>query len=234
MGKEKSKQENVKESKFLTEESLKENTGIVRPFKEKGKRRYVTAEQLQEVHVKSAKKVDENGVVISRATGKPVKKNRGSDIPTVKELDNGSVKEVTLNMMPIMQLPRCKTDEQLIERYDWLIEYIAETGLQPSMDAFCLAFDIFSGTARDWKAGKCGQLKSLLVKKYQLFSQSILFQATAQNKLNPVVWMFYSKNWFDYSDKREVEVIGTQHGALSEEEERQIIDDLPSTDVIDI
>lgn len=221
-------------SKYLTEESIAENPHKGRNFKEKNTKRYITPEDLKQEKRKRKVKIDENGVEISRETGKPLKKNRGINLPNINELEPDTVQAISVQIAPVMMWPRCRTDDELIERFDKLVEYVCDTGVAPSMDLFCLAFDVMGDTVREWKRGVKGDLKALLVKKYQQFSQAVLFQSVTKNKLNPVVWMFYSKNWFDYSDKREIEVSNVTQGQLSEEEQRQIINDLPNTDVIDV
>lgn len=221
-------------SKYLTDEIIAENPHKGRNFKEKNTKRYVTLEDLKADHRKHKVKIDENGVEISRQADKKLKKNRGVNLPNINDLEPDTVQAISVQVAPIMMWPRCRTEDELIERFDMLVEYVCDTGVAPSMDLFCLAFDIMGATAREWKSGKKGDLKEILVKKYQQFSQAVLFQAVTKNKINPVVWMFYSKNWFDYSDKREIEVSTSTQGQLSEEEQRQIINDLPNTDIIDV
>lgn len=223
-----------KNAKYLTDETIEENQHTFRNFKKTNIKRYVSSQDLKEKHRKGKIKIDENGVEISRETGKPLQKNRGVNLPNIEDLEPDSVQSISVQLAPIMMWPRCRTQEELIERFDMLIDFVCNTGVAPSMDLFCLAFDIMSGTVRDWRSGKHGALKEILVKKYQQFSQAILFQATTKNKLNPIVWMFYSKNWFDYSDKREIEVSSTTQGELSHEEQMKIINDLPNTDIIDV
>jgi hypothetical protein len=82
-------------------------------------------------------------------------------------------------------------------------------------------------TIGEWESGIRGEWKQDFAKKAKLLIQTFLTTATMENKINPVTWIFYGKNYFGMAEKTEVSLIAENRTNFDEETQRKIIDSQP-------
>lgn len=133
------------------------------------------------------------------------KGNSGAKIPQLYEVEPNDTADILTKLQLLWQLPKPKTDEELAARAEWyFFEYCMKLKIKPTMEGLYIAFDISKETFSAWGNGESTAFKSDLVKKCRRMVQMFLTQSTFEGKLNPIVWMFYGKNYFGMVDKQEM------------------------------
>lgn len=183
------------------------------------------------------RKFDENGVELSLKTGKPKKKPRGKagSPPAKYDVPEGDASRILRNIMELNYLPKPKNEEEYIERFNFYFDWCIEHDEKPTVESFCLAMNIYDGGTFDkWARGESGEFKKRLAKNAKQVIKAFMTSAVTQNKINPVVWMFYGKNYFGYSDKRELVVDTPNNSEIDEDRQQQIIDSLPDVEEAEV
>jgi hypothetical protein len=76
--------------------------------------------------------------------------------------------------------------------------------MKPTIDGCCLALGIHRDTMNNWEHGESGSFKLDTAKKVKNLVKIFMEGATMEGKMNPIVWMFYGKNYFGMVDKQEM------------------------------
>ena len=76
--------------------------------------------------------------------------------------------------------------------------------MKPTIDGCAMALGISRDTLNNWENGESGSFKLDSAKKAKYLVKVFMEASTMEGKLNPIVWMFYGKNYFGMSDKQEV------------------------------
>ena len=125
--------------------------------------------------------------------------------PCYYEVEPNSTADILMKMKILYDQPRAKTDEEIAERLQWyFFEYCPMYQMKPTIDGCCLALGIHRDTMNNWEHGESGSYKLDVAKKCKYLVKTFMETATMEGKLNPIVWMFYGKNYFGMSDKQEV------------------------------
>ena len=131
--------------------------------------------------------------------------NHGQMPPCYYEVEPNSTADILMKMKILYDQPRAKTDEEIAERLQWyFFEYCPMYQMKPTIDGCCLALGIHRDTMNNWEHGESGSYKLDVAKKCKYLVKTFMETATMEGKLNPIVWMFYGKNYFGMSDKQEV------------------------------
>lgn len=180
---------------------------------------------------KTSEKTD-SPVEISPRTGKPKKKPRGAPPPSIYNLPEDDTRRILVDTMALAGKPRPKTEEEMIDRFNWYFNWCVETGRKPTIEGFCLGMGNYGKFAfRDWENGSRGEFRQQLAKKAKSIIMDFMATAVTENKINPVTWMFYGKNYFGYSDKREIEVTtDNSQSQYDSDHQKEIIEALPIDD----
>lgn len=175
-----------------------------------------------------------NSKAVEPKTPKKKMKPRGAPPPTVYDLPSSKVYELLMPVLYFNKLPKPKTEEEYIERFHDFFEYCMVNGIKPTVELFTIAMGcVYRQRINEWEKGQHGEFLATLAKNGKLLIQAFLAGAAANNDINPVVWIFYGKNYFGYSDKVEVTVDNNQK--IDETEKQQIINQLPKpSDPIDV
>ena len=137
--------------------------------------------------------------------------------------------------MELNYLPKPKNEEEYIERFNFYFDWCIEHDEKPTVESFCLAMNIYdSGVLSKWERGESGEFKRQIAKNAKQVIKAFMASAVTQNKINPVVWMFYGKNYFGYSDKRELVVDTPNNSEIDEDRQQQIIDSLPDVEEAEV
>lgn len=112
-----------------------------------------------------------------------------------------------------MGMDRVKTATELQDRIVDFFEACAETGQFPSVEKMCLAIGYDRRTVWDWEVERhCGLVQdstlsvSDIVKRAKEFLASYDAEAAMSGKLNPVLYIFRSKNYYGLQDKQEITI----------------------------
>lgn len=191
-------------------------------------------EEKQKKQTAGSDELTQPPVEISYKTGKPKKKPRGKPgtPPSVYDLPENDTRRILADTMTLANMERPTTEEGMIERFNWYFNWCVETGRKPTIEGFCLGMGNYGKYAfHDWECGNRGEFKQQLAKKAKAIIMDFMATAVNENKINPVTWMFYGKNYFGYSDKREIELTAdTTQSQYDQEHQKEIIDALPIED----
>jgi hypothetical protein len=153
---------------------------------------------------------------------------RGAKPPQCYDMPKNDVSRILADVMELAVQPKCQTEEEYIERFHWYFGRCFEQGTKPTVEGFCLSMGWCSrATIGEWESGIRGEWKQDFAKKAKLLIQTFLTTATMENKINPVTWIFYGKNYFGMAEKTEVSLIAENRTNFDEETQRKIIDSLP-------
>ena len=125
--------------------------------------------------------------------------------PTVYEIEPNSTADILMKMKILYNQPRAKTEEEISERLNWyFFHYCMNYQMKPTIDGCTLALGISRETFNNWEHGESGSFKLDTAKKCKVLVKTFMEAATMEGKLNPIVWMFYGKNYFGMVDKQEM------------------------------
>lgn len=142
--------------------------------------------------------------------------NDGRYLPTVqfqtleKDDDKRDIIAKTINNVLAVSMAfddPVKSDEEVCERLNWFFRNCAETRQLATVEKMCLAlgltkeyvFDIVNGT----KPGFTRNTADLL-KKAKNFIASIDAELAQEGRIQPVVYLFRAKNYYNMKDQQEV------------------------------
>ena len=110
----------------------------------------------------------------------------------------------TINeMMEYFNAPKVKTDEEFIERTEQYFYRCAKKGIRPTWEEFALSLGTTRATLWDWETGRYPKISAELVKMAKEFLSTYDARAVSEGKLNPVAYIFRSKNYYGLKDQQE-------------------------------
>ena len=113
-------------------------------------------------------------------------------------------KRVITDMMEYMRAPRVNNDEEFIERTEAYFLRCADRGIRPTWEEFALSMGVTRATLWDWEVGRyTHKISPDLIKKAREFMASYDARAVSEGKLNPVAYIFRSKNFYGMKDQQE-------------------------------
>lgn len=125
--------------------------------------------------------------------------------PTCYDVEPNSTADILQKMQMLYSMPRAKTEEEISQRLQWyFFEYCVKYQMKPTIDGCAMALGIHRDTLNNWEHGESGSFKLDAAKKCKQLVKLFMESATMEGKLNPIVWMFYGKNYFGMVDKQEM------------------------------
>ena len=120
---------------------------------------------------------------------------------------NPAIGQALRNAMMFWSCEPVRSDDELCERLAWFFDTCSESNQLPTYEKMCLA----CGYSRSW-VGEilAGRKKGFSSMTVEILKKAREILATAdgelalQSKIQPVVYMFRSKNFYGMSDKQEV------------------------------
>lgn len=153
---------------------------------------------------------------------------RKNPTPSAFQIDPTKTSTILKNIMTISSMPKCMNEDEFVTRFNDYFNFCIEQEVKPTVESFALAFGVTTATIRNWESGEYGSFKKDLVKRAKTIMQAFLTNAVMEGQVNPVTYIFYSKNYYGMVDKVEhVENTGFER---SDEAKRELIDSLPSDD----
>lgn len=135
----------------------------------------------------------------------PKKGTGGQMPPSVYEIEPNSTADILMKMKILYEQPRVKTDEEIAERLNWyFFDYCIRYQMKPTIDSCAMALGLSRETLNNWEHGESGSFKLDMAKKIKYMVKNFMESATMEGKLNPIIWMFYGKNYFGMVDKQEM------------------------------
>ena len=107
------------------------------------------------------------------------------------------------DLMEYIRVPKVKDDEEFIDRTEAYFTRCANRGIRPTWEEFALAMGVTRMTLWDWENGKWGNISPDLVKKAKEFLASYDARSVSDGKLNPIAYIFRSKNYYGMKDQQE-------------------------------
>ena len=119
-----------------------------------------------------------------------------------------------------------KTDEELCERLDFFFTTCAQTQQLPTVEKMANCLGYHRSTLSDWELGKTrglGDSTKDIIKKAKQILASMDAELAAEGKIQPVIYLFRSKNFYGMSDQQEL-VVTPNGQRLSDSDYQDIAD----------
>ena len=124
------------------------------------------------------------------------------------------IRDKSRKLLHIYNLPKINldSDQEVEDRINYYFDYCMQEGLKPTVEGLALALGITRQAIHDWETGRrrgaSSSRRADMVKKAKDYIAFLMSDAALDGKVNPVVWIFYAKNYFGMTDKQEIEVKG--------------------------
>ncbi len=139
-----------------------------------------------------------------------VLRNSADNFPSQKRNELNGNPAITQTLKNVMMFWKCepvRSDAELCERIAWFFEVCANTQQLPTYEKMCLA----CGYSKEWmgdilkgKSKGFSSMTSEILKKARDILAANDGELAQQSKIQPVVYMFRSKNFYGMVDKQEV------------------------------
>ena len=141
-------------------------------------------------------------------------------------MDNYYIFEHGLNIEKKMGRPLSySSPEELSRQIGEYIQYCSDKDLVPINSGLALWLGIDSHTMNEWKDNPANPFAPILKKASELF-HSFAQQKTLDGQINPILYMFLSKNYWGMSDKTEI-VHRSSTSGIDLDEQQRIINSTP-------
>jgi hypothetical protein len=102
---------------------------------------------------------------------------------------------------------KVKSDEELCERLNWFFSQCAETQQIPNVEKMANALGYHRNTLNDWETGANNGFSSAtkdIIKQAKQILASVDAELAQEGKIQPVVYLFRSKNFYGMRDQQDV------------------------------
>lgn len=155
-------------------------------------------------------------------------------------IDPELTKQVGARLMYWYRLGNVKavTDEEIAERLDHYFSRCFATGEIPLVETMSLALGYARGTLWDWEVGGVGSTPARrdLIKKAKELIASYDANMVSDGKLNPVTYIFRSKNYYGMKDQMDYIVSpGDPLGSLTDPDDikKRLEEEIPEDIIIE-
>lgn len=111
-------------------------------------------------------------------------------------------------------------DQKFRDRVKLFLDYCANSGLRPGIELLCLTLGISRQTLNQWKHGNvsCSPQRKADIQNVQQLIFSFIEQSGTSGKLNPVSFIWLTRNWMHYTDSQQLSDSGIATARASVEE----------------
>lgn len=102
---------------------------------------------------------------------------------------------------------KVRSDEELCERLNWFFSECAATQQLPTIEKLSNALGYHRNTLNDWETGYSGGFSPAtkeIIKQAKQILASVDAELAQEGKIQPVVYMFRSKNFYGMKDQQDV------------------------------
>ena len=126
--------------------------------------------------------------------------------------DPSDVGRIMSTVRRVVGRPPVISDEEAIERINDYFANCEEQNIRPIFEEMCLALGVTKRTVQRWATGEllAGTNRAAIIESAIEAMAAFDARAVSEGKLNPVIYIFRSKNFYDMSDSQEVRVTPTQ------------------------
>ena len=125
--------------------------------------------------------------------------------------DKADISRAIINATRYIKAERCKTDEEFGERIERYFEECTREGIIPKWETLGLALGITRSEAWNIATGRKGNpVRQRMMQRAKDILAAIDAELVQTGKVNPVVWIFRAKNFYDMKDTQDVVVTPKQ------------------------
>lgn len=134
-------------------------------------------------------------------------KKRGAKNASIEanlKSDTSITKSLISECMVWFKQPMVQSDDECLERMIEFFQYYAMHGGIPTVEKLSLALGVDRTTLFDWEHGVKGDERANLIKKAKTILSSLDADLALKGHINPVVYIFRSKNYYGMKDQQDV------------------------------
>ena len=142
--------------------------------------------------------------------------------------DKSEISQAIINATRYIKATPCQSDEEFAERIEAYFQECAEEGIIPKWETIGLALGIGRAEAWNIATGRKGSpARQRMMQRAKDILAAIDAELVTTGKVNPVVWIFRAKNFYDMKDTQDVVVTPKQ--PLGEQQTTEELADKYST-----
>ncbi len=131
-----------------------------------------------------------------------------SGVGTVENVDPDFLYGISDTLLSLRNKGRPISDTEKIERIGAYFDACRDNGLRPGIEGLAMSLHVSRQTLNKWEHGvNCSQELSEVVRQAKQYIIAVLEEIGLSNKVNPATWIFALKNWADWKDSPEHDVI---------------------------
>jgi hypothetical protein len=166
------------------------------------------------------------------------RKSNGRNSPVIGDngydLENTSlVGKILTESLESYRMEKVHSDEELLDRLDQYFTRCAAKDIKPTVEEMCMYTGYVRSTIWDWETGRKGGFSPRtgdIIKKAKEYIALFDARLLLEGKLNPVSYIFRSKNYYGMKDVQDV-VLSPNNplgDGMSPEDVRKLADSLPA------
>lgn len=125
--------------------------------------------------------------------------------------DKSEISQAIINATRYIKATPCESDEEFAERIEAYFQECAEEGIIPKWETIGLALGIGRMEAWNIATGRRGTpARQRMMQRAKDILAAIDAELVTTGKVNPVVWIFRAKNFYDMKDTQDVVVTPKQ------------------------
>lgn len=105
--------------------------------------------------------------------------------------------------MEYFNVPIVRSTDEFIDRAEDYFSRCIQRGIKPTWEEFALAMGTTRATLWDWETGRRATVDADAIKKIKEIMASFDAKSVSEGKLNPVTYIFRSKNFYGMKDQQE-------------------------------
>lgn len=131
----------------------------------------------------------------------------------------GDIAKAVMSAKSLMEMPKVESDEECRQRISDYFQYCIDTDNLPLWEGLALYLGVVRKTLWEWSNGNgCSRERCNIVRKAKEALASVDAALAQKGKIQPVVYIFRAKNFFDMRDQQDVVI--TPNNPLGEETDR--------------
>lgn len=143
-----------------------------------------------------------------------VKKKRGLKPASLDANFTGTQADISraiLNATRYIKAEPCKSDNEVADRIELYFSECAKYGIIPKWETLALALGVTRRMVWQWATGQAGSpARQKMIQRAKDILSAVDAELVQTGKVNPVVYIFRAKNFYDMKDQQDVVVTPNQ------------------------